>query len=115
LADLQIRDLRAALRTFATVDQRAAIWQLPRYSELPSPTMSHWSKSGPHGLWWYGPFPVRSFLKDHLHCMTKTDVRIIDFVDTGHPALLRMWEKRQAGYKVMGYRIAEGAMKQSGN
>jgi superfamily II DNA or RNA helicase len=38
---------------------------------------------------------------------TKTDVRIIDFVDMGHPALLRMWEKRQRGYKAMGYRIKE--------
>jgi len=37
----------------------------------------------------------------------KTDVRIIDFVDTGHPALLRMWDKRQRGYKAMGYRIDE--------
>ena len=36
---------------------------------------------------------------------TKTDVRIIDFVDTGHPALMRMWEKRQRGYKAMGYRL----------
>lgn len=34
------------------------------------------------------------------------DVRIIDFVDTGHPALLRMWDKRQRGYRTMGYRIA---------
>jgi hypothetical protein len=31
-------------------------------------------------------------------------VRIIDFVDTGHPALLRMWGKRQRGYRAMGYR-----------
>ena len=37
---------------------------------------------------------------------TKTDVRIIDFVDTGHPALLRMWNKRQRGYRAMGYRLA---------
>lgn len=36
---------------------------------------------------------------------TKTDVRIIDFVDTGHPALVRMWEKRQRGYRAMGYRV----------
>jgi len=36
----------------------------------------------------------------------KTDVRIIDFVDTGHPALLRMWDKRQRGYRAMGYRLA---------
>ena len=42
--------------------------------------------------------------RDHA---TKTDVRIIDFVDTGHPALLRMWDKRQRGYRAMGYRIAE--------
>ena len=40
--------------------------------------------------------------RDHV---TKTDVRIIDFVDSGHPALLRMWEKRQRGYRAMGYRI----------
>ena len=42
----------------------------------------------------------------HREHASKTDVRIIDFVDTGHPALLRMWVKRQNGYKVMGYRIA---------
>jgi len=41
----------------------------------------------------------------HREHASKTDVRIIDFVDTGHPALLRMWGKRQNGYKVMGYRI----------
>lgn len=43
----------------------------------------------------------------HREHATKTDVRIIDFVDTGHPALLRMWDKRQRGYKAMGYRIKE--------
>jgi hypothetical protein len=36
-------------------------------------------------------------------------VRIIDFVDTGHPALLRMWDKRQRGYRAMGYRVGSGA------
>lgn len=36
----------------------------------------------------------------------KTSVRVFDFVDTGHPTLLRMWEKRQSGYKAMGYRIS---------
>jgi len=35
----------------------------------------------------------------------KTNVRIIDFVDSGHPALLRMWDKRLRGYRAMGYRI----------
>ena len=42
--------------------------------------------------------------RDHID---KADIRIVDFVDTGHPALLRMWEKRQNGYRAMGYRIAE--------
>lgn len=41
----------------------------------------------------------------HREHASKTDVRIIDFVDTSHPALLRMWEKRQRGYRAMGYRI----------
>ncbi|GAB2893603.1 DEAD/DEAH box helicase family protein [Uliginosibacterium flavum] len=42
----------------------------------------------------------------HREHATKTDVRIIDFIDTGHPALLRMWDKRQRGYRAMGYRVA---------
>jgi superfamily II DNA or RNA helicase len=41
----------------------------------------------------------------HREHASKTDVRIIDFVDTGHSALLRMWEKRQRGYRAMGYGI----------
>jgi superfamily II DNA or RNA helicase len=43
----------------------------------------------------------------HREHATKTDVRIIDFVDTGHPVLLRMWGKRQKGYRMMGYREAD--------
>lgn len=43
----------------------------------------------------------------HREHATKNDVRVIDFVDTGHPALLRMWDKRQRGYRAMGYRIKE--------
>jgi len=42
----------------------------------------------------------------HREHAGKTGVRIIDFVDTGHPALLRMWDKRQRGYRAMGYRIS---------
>ncbi len=42
----------------------------------------------------------------HRAHASKTDVRVIDFVDNGHPALLRMWDKRQRGYRAMGYRIA---------
>jgi superfamily II DNA or RNA helicase len=37
----------------------------------------------------------------------KADVRVIDFVDAGNVALMRMWDKRQAGYKAMGYRMAD--------
>ncbi len=43
----------------------------------------------------------------HREHTNKTNVRIIDFVDTGHPALLRMWDKRQSGYRAMGYRITK--------
>ena len=42
----------------------------------------------------------------HREHATKTDVRIIDFVDVGHPALLRMWGRRQSGYRAMGYRLS---------
>ncbi len=44
----------------------------------------------------------------HREHAAKTDVRVVDFVDSGHPVLLRMWDKRQRGYRAMGYRIAEG-------
>ena len=46
----------------------------------------------------------------HREQASKTGVRIIDFVDTGHPALLRMWERRQHGYRAMGYKVG-GASK----
>ena len=51
----------------------------------------------------------------HREHVSKESVRIIDFVDTGHPALLRMWDKRQRGYRAMGYSIradvsADGAL-----
>jgi superfamily II DNA or RNA helicase len=42
----------------------------------------------------------------HREHADKSGVRIIDFVDAGHPVLLRMWEKRQRGYRAMGYRVA---------
>nr|WP_296749763.1 hypothetical protein [Thioalkalivibrio sp.] len=43
----------------------------------------------------------------HREHATKTGVRIIDFVDNGHPALLRMWDERQRGNRAMGYPIAD--------
>lgn len=45
----------------------------------------------------------------HREHADKTDVQIVDFVDTGHPALVRMWERRQQGYRAMGYRVASAA------
>lgn len=41
----------------------------------------------------------------HRQQAGKTTVRIFDFIDTGHPALERMWDKRQRGYRAMGYRV----------
>lgn len=48
----------------------------------------------------------------HREHASKTDVRIIDFVDGGHPALMRMWEKRLKGYRAMGYRLATASESQ---
>ena len=45
----------------------------------------------------------------HRQHAGKTDVRIIDFVDAGHPALFRMWDKRQRGYRARGYSIRADA------
>lgn len=44
----------------------------------------------------------------HREHRAKADVRIYDFVDADHPALLRMWEKRQRGYRAMGYSVVTG-------
>jgi superfamily II DNA or RNA helicase len=43
----------------------------------------------------------------HREHAGKVGVRILDFVDTGHPALMRMWTKRQRGYRSMGYQVAD--------
>ena len=40
----------------------------------------------------------------HREHAGKTHVQIVDFVDACHPALMRMWAKRQVGYRAMGYR-----------
>lgn len=41
----------------------------------------------------------------HREHANKTRVCIIDFIDSGHPAPLRMWDRRRRGYQAMGYRI----------
>ncbi len=53
---------------------------------------------------WKGTLPQYAGRLRREHA-GKTDVRILDFVDTGHPALRRMWDKRRRGYQAMGYRI----------
>ena len=35
----------------------------------------------------------------------KTSVRIIDWLDLGHPITQRMWERRLRGYRAMGYAL----------
>lgn len=46
----------------------------------------------------------------HREHASKANVRIIDIVDTGHPVLLRMWEKRRRGYRAMGYRVGSESL-----
>ncbi|MBN2792366.1 MAG: DEAD/DEAH box helicase family protein [Desulfuromonadales bacterium] len=41
----------------------------------------------------------------HREHADKQDVRIYDYAETDQPQLARMWEKRQRGYRAMGYRI----------
>lgn len=43
----------------------------------------------------------------HRAHTAKTDVQVIDFVDEGNVALMRMWEKRKMGYRTMGYRMVD--------
>jgi len=44
----------------------------------------------------------------HREQVDKHHVCIIDFIDSGHPSLLRMWQRRQCGYRAMGYRVLTG-------
>ena len=41
----------------------------------------------------------------HREHAGKQDIRIYDYVENDHPQLARMWEKRQRGYRAMGYRL----------
>jgi len=42
----------------------------------------------------------------HREHVSKADILIHDYVELEHPQLARMWEKRQRGYRAMGYRVA---------
>jgi superfamily II DNA or RNA helicase len=41
----------------------------------------------------------------HRQQAGKTSVRIIDWLDLGHPVTQRMWERRLRGYRAMGYEL----------
>ncbi len=41
----------------------------------------------------------------HREHANKRDVRIYDYTEPDQPQLVRMWEKRQSGYRAMGYEI----------
>ena len=41
----------------------------------------------------------------HREHADKQDVRIYDYVENDQPQLARMWDKRQRGYRTMGYQI----------
>lgn len=41
----------------------------------------------------------------HRQQAGKTSVRIIDWLDLGHPITQRMWERRLRGYRAMGYEL----------
>jgi superfamily II DNA or RNA helicase len=40
--------------------------------------------------------------RDHA---SKTNILIHDYAELDHPQLARMWEKRQRGYRAMGYQV----------
>jgi len=59
------------------------------------------------------PISWKGTLQQYAGCLHreqagKYHVSIIDFIDTRHPSLLRMWQRRQRGYRAMGYRILTG-------
>lgn len=48
---------------------------------------------------------LRKDQKAAVRAMLKQDVRIYDYVESEQPQLSRMWNKRQHGYRAMGYQI----------
>ena len=43
----------------------------------------------------------------HREHVNKNNILILDYVELEHPQLTRMWEKRQRGYRAMGYRVEQ--------
>ncbi len=50
----------------------------------------------------------------HREHAGKQDVRIYDYIENDQPQLARMWEKRQRGYRAMGYAIRSPAVESPG-
>ncbi|CAK6701901.1 TOTE conflict system archaeo-eukaryotic primase domain-containing protein [Synechococcus sp. CBW1107] len=50
----------------------------------------------------------------HRQQSGKTSVRIIDWVDLGHPITQRMWERRLRGYRAMGYALLADQLSMAG-
>jgi superfamily II DNA or RNA helicase len=51
---------------------------------------------------WKGTLQQYAGRLHHAHA-DKTPVRSIDFVNAGHPSLLRIWNRRKHGYHAVGY------------
>lgn len=51
----------------------------------------------------------------HRQQAGKTSVRIIDWLDLGHPITQRMWERRLRGYRAMGYALTSTQQPPSGD
>lgn len=41
----------------------------------------------------------------HREHSEKKDVRIYDYIESDQPKLARMWDKRERGYRAMGYKV----------
>jgi len=41
----------------------------------------------------------------HREHSDKKDVRVYDYVERDQPKLARVWDKRERGYRAMGYKI----------
>jgi superfamily II DNA or RNA helicase len=50
----------------------------------------------------------------HRQQSGKTSVRIIDWLDLGHPITQRMWERRRRGYRAMGYALLADQLSMTG-
>ena len=50
----------------------------------------------------------------HRQQSGKNSVRIIDWLDLGHPITQRMWERRLRGYRAMGYALTSTPQPMSG-